>query len=217
MNTILKAILICSATAGSLPGASQIYEQEGPSVSTSQATGLVTVSSRGGDVRDVLFDLFDQSKKSFVLEPNVRFTLYLSLRDVEFEEALGLICATAGLEATLDNGVYFVNRKKSNLPDAVPAPKIVRKLSEKDMAQPVTTKLLMTDFRSLVGEMSRQTNVMIEIDENVPRVKVDAVFNGTQLNQALTVLTKAANLEFVLTDHYTVRIRKAQPSSLSHN
>lgn len=216
MKTI-HTILICLLLAlSAIPCAAQIYEQDGQPVVTSKETGLITVSSKGGDVRDVLFDLFDQSKKSFVLEPSVRFTLYLSLRDVEFEEALELICATAGLEATQDNGVYFVNRRKANLPAAVPTPKIVRKLGEKDMEQPVTVKLMMTDFRTLLGEMSRQTNVMIEIDENVPRVKVDAVFNATPLRQALSVLVKAANLEFVLTDHYTVRVRKAQASISSH-
>jgi len=217
MKTI-HTILICFLLAlNAIPCAAQIYEQDGQPVVTSKETGLISVSSKGGDVRDVLFDLFDQSKKSFVLEPSVRFTLYLSLRDVEFEEALELICATAGLEASQDNGVYFVNRKKANLPAAVPTPKIVRKLGEKDMEQPVTVKLMMTDFRTLLGEMSRQTNVMIEIDENVPRVKVDAVFHATPLRQALSVLVKAANLEFVLTDHYTVRVRKAQASVSSHS
>lgn len=213
MKPTTKLFVFLAAALVALPASAQINESDVAPVTTSTESGLVTVSSKGSDVRDVLFDLFEQSKKSFVLEPGVRFVLYLSLRDVSFDEALELICATSGLQSVTDNGIYFVTRKKSTLPEAVPAPAIVRKLTEQDLARPVTTKLLMTDLRILLGEMSRQSNVMIEIDENVPKVKVDAVFNGTPLKQALSVLTKAAGLDYSLTDHYTVRIRKAQPSS----
>jgi len=53
----------------------------------------VSISAKGEDVRSVLHDLFTQSKKSFVLQPSVRFVLYLSLKDIEFEEALQLVAS----------------------------------------------------------------------------------------------------------------------------
>lgn len=70
----------------------------------------VTIASRGNDVRAVIHDLFTQSDKNYILDPNIRFTLYLSLKDVEFDEALQIILKTAGLKCDLQNGIYYVVR-----------------------------------------------------------------------------------------------------------
>jgi type II secretory pathway component GspD/PulD (secretin) len=80
----------------------------------------VTISSKGQDVRPVVHDLFEQAKKSYVLEPNVHFVLYLSLRDVEFEEALMTICKTASLSYELQNGVYYISKAKPKTAPATP-------------------------------------------------------------------------------------------------
>ena len=53
---------------------SQTQEIEA-AVKTSEA-GQITITSRGHDVREVLFDLFEQGSKSFVLEPGNTYTLF---------------------------------------------------------------------------------------------------------------------------------------------
>lgn len=203
-TALAAAIAIAAASANAQAG-----EAVTPPVQTVEQTGLVTVQSKGDDVRDVLFDLFTQSKKSFVLEPSIRHTLYLSLRDVAFEEALEIVCATAGLASELDNGIYFITKRKAAAPPAAEPAKIVRKLTEKDLAAPVSTKLTLVDLRTLLSELSRQTGIAIEVHESVPNVKVDAMFHQTPLSKALSVLAKAAKLEFSLTDHYSVAVRRA--------
>jgi type II secretory pathway component GspD/PulD (secretin) len=211
MKTALAAALAIAAVCAR----AQADEPATPPVQTVEQTGLVTVQSKGDDVRNVLFDLFTQSNKSFVLEPSVRHTLYLSLRGVPFEEALELVCATAGLAAELDNGIYFVSKRKAApQPVAEPA-RIVRRLTETDLAAPVTTKLTLVDLRTLLSELSRQTGIAIEVHESVPSVKVDAVFHQTPLSKALGVLTKAAKLEYSLTDHYSVAVRRAASAQAS--
>ncbi|MFN7366873.1 MAG: hypothetical protein ACK5UH_03970, partial [Armatimonadota bacterium] len=88
---------------------SQTQEIEA-AVKTSEA-GQITITSRGHDVREVLFDLFEQGSKSFVLEPGAKVDLYLALSGVEFEEALQIICRVSQLEFTLDNGIYFISKR----------------------------------------------------------------------------------------------------------
>jgi type II secretory pathway component GspD/PulD (secretin) len=193
----------------------QAGETEPAPVQTAEATGLVTLNSRGEDVRNVLFDLFTQAKKSFVLEPNARFVLYLSLRDVTFDEALAIVCSTAGLKSELDGGIYFLSKAPAKPSPAVEPGKVVRRLTAAEMSVPVTTKLAMVDLRALFREMGRQAGVVIEVDEAVPQAKVDAVFHQTPLDKALAAVTKAAGLEFVLTDHYSVRIRRPAAAASS--
>lgn len=68
----------------------------------------VKVNARGQDIRPIIHDLFQQAKKSYILDPNTSLTLYLSLNDVDFDEAFALICKTAGLEFEIQNGIYFI-------------------------------------------------------------------------------------------------------------
>lgn len=211
----MKTAAILALLALAAVGFAQEQEPATPPVQTAEATGLVTVQSRGEDVRNVLFDLFAQSKRSFVLEPNVRHLLYLSLREVAFEEALELVCATAGLEFQVDNGIYFLAKRKAAPQPAAAPPKIARKLPESELAKPVSTKLAMVELRTLLAELGRQTGVAIEVDEKVPALKVDAMFHETRLDKALAVLAKAAKLEIVLTDHYSVLVRRAASAQAS--
>src|SRR4026207_563488 len=81
-------------------------------VSIVQESGLVTIASKGTDVRNVLFDLFSQSKKSFVLEPNTHFVLYLALSGVQFDEALEIVCHTASLKYEINNDIYYISQGK---------------------------------------------------------------------------------------------------------
>jgi hypothetical protein len=91
-----------------------------------EATTNVSVNARGTDIRPVIHDLFEQVKRNYVLAPDVKLTIFLSLHDIEFDEALMLICKNAGLTYELQNGIYFikVDPKSAVKQDSQSAPKI---------------------------------------------------------------------------------------------
>ncbi|MCC7434424.1 MAG: hypothetical protein IT363_07045 [Methanoregulaceae archaeon] len=175
-----------------------------------QALPTVSVDAKGDDVRSVLHDLFGQAKKNYVLDPGVRFALYLSLNDIEFEEALHLICKNASLAYEIQNGIYFVKRAPAPQPKPEPKPeeKPKGKLPETVLAKPVTTKLEKTDLRALFTELGKQTEITFEVDSAVPAYKLDALLTKLSLKSALTQICEATKLEYVLTDRLTILIRK---------
>lgn len=173
-------------------------------------TGLVTISSKGSDVRSVLFDLFSQSKKSFVLEPNTRFVLYLALAGVPFDEALEIVCHSANLKYEVNNDIYYIS-KQDPASNAKPAPvaapvKVLGKLSDQDLQKSVTTRLTKADIRDVFAEFSTQSGITIEVDKKVPGYKVDAFLVKTSLKYALDVVTKAAGLTYTRTDNKSLKI-----------
>lgn len=106
-----------------------------PFAALAQAT--VKINARGLDVRPIIHDLFDQVKKNYVLDPNVQLTLYLSLNDVEFDEALELVCKTAGLQYEVQNGIYFIKADPKGPAAAKPAERPAAKPVEKPLEKPV--------------------------------------------------------------------------------
>ncbi|HMS55847.1 MAG TPA: hypothetical protein PKA27_10635 [Fimbriimonadaceae bacterium] len=172
----------------------------------------VSVNSKGDDVRSVLHGLFEQAKKNYVLEPGVRFVLYLSLKDVDLEEALGLICAQANLSYEIQNGIYFVNRVKAvEQKPAVKQPaKPKGKLPETVLNSKVTTRLAKTDLRAVFSELGKQSKITIEVAADVPGYKLDAFLIDTSLRYALDNITKATGLVYVFTDNQTIAIKKPE-------
>ena len=180
--------------------------------------GLVTIASKGGSVRDVLFDLFDQTKQSFVLEPNIYFILYLSLAGVGFDEALNIVTNVANLEYEIDNGIYFIGKKKvgpttilTPKPTAPPM-KIIKikqgKLTTAELSKRITTRLSMTKLSDVFAALTEQTGVEIIIDKNVPMFRIDAYLIDTSLHYAVTLVVRAAGLTYKLTDDKQIRISK---------
>jgi hypothetical protein len=217
----MKLSLILAAVLFSSFG----WSQEDPAGSSkddlhvSQASGEVSITSRGNDVRTVLFDLFTQAKKNFVLEPNIHFALYLALTGVEFDEALAVVCSTADLKYELNNGIYFISKLPeravgSAKPIETPvAPKPLGKLADRDLAKRVTTKLSKADIRAVFTELQAQTGVEITVDKGVPNFRVDAYLVSTSLKYALDVVTKAAGIEYVRTDNRTILIQKKRSTN----
>lgn len=191
--------------------ATLIFALIGALISGAFAQNMVNVNAKGDDVRSVIHDLFGQAKKNYVLEPGVRFVLYLSLADVELEEALALICKQAGLSYELQNGIYFVNRKpvtKSN-PQVIKTPEKPKgKLPESVLSKKVTTRLQKVELRSLFVELARQTNLTIDLGKDLPDYKIDAFLIGTSLKYALDSVTKAAGLTYRFTEHLSIEIVK---------
>ncbi|MCU0316992.1 MAG: hypothetical protein MUC92_10405 [Fimbriimonadaceae bacterium] len=199
---------------------------QNPDVSVNPS-GKVTVGSRGSDVRTVLFDLFSQSKRSFVLDPNVRFTLYLNLYEVEFDRALDIILRAADLSFEVEGDIFYIgprNRPRTTAPtpgprqnsstgQSQPAPTAPRgTLTDRDLQARLTTRMSMADIRDVFREFSRQTGITIEVAENVPAYKVDAFLIDTSLKYALDVVTTAAKLRYTRTNNRTILI-EVRPAS----
>jgi hypothetical protein len=181
------------------------------------APQTVSISSKGTDVRAVLHDVFTQTNHNYVLEPNVRFVLYLSVKDVDFEEALQIVCKLANLDYELQNGIYYVGpKKKQTAPKADPKPEVKPEAPVKKaptgtlpagvLQRRVITKLPKTDFKSVVAELTRQTGVPIELEPAIEKWKLDAYFNGSSLKYVLDSLAEAGGLEYKFTDHLSILI-----------
>ena len=178
--------------------------------------GLVTIASRGGSVRNVLFDLFDQTKHNFVLEPNIHFILYMSLAGVEFEEALNIVTNVANLEYEIYNGIYFIGKKKVGPTTIVIKPKLNMppmkikrgKLTTAEISKRVTTRFSKASLSDVFAAFTKQTGVEIIVDKNVPMYRIDAFLIDTSLQYALNVVARAAGLTYTLTDDKQIRISK---------
>lgn len=183
---------------------------------------LITVSSKGSDVRGVLHDLFTQSNKSYVLEPNTHFALYLNLKDIEFEEALQIVCKLANLDYDIQNGIFYVSKIK-----AKPEPKQESEAKPQQPVQPaqpkgtlnvnvlnklLTTRFQKTDIRAILADISKQTGVTLEIAPDVPSYKLDAFLINTSLKYALDTICEATKLSYKLTNNMSIRIEKAEPT-----
>lgn len=215
LGTLIISLVVLAASPFAV---ANITENEAePPVEISQDTGFVTISSRGLDIREVLFDLFDQAEKNFVLSPNVRHVLYLSLAGVKFEEALFIVCSTAGLDYEIANDVFYIGF--ANVPVRVsqpqtqqqaprPEPQPTGRYTDRDLeAVRLTTRLSITDIREVFAEFESQTKIKIEVDTEVPNYKLDAFLIDTSLRYALDVVTRAAGLEWVKTDRKSILIR----------
>ena len=173
------------------------------------AIQTVSVSSKGQDVRSVLSDMFNQEKKSFVIEPNIHFALYLSLNDVEFEEALDLVLKTASLKYELQNGIYFISKDKSGISKLANASaKPTGKLSPMVLRKKLTISFHKEDIRALFADLTNQTGVMIEIDPSVPNYKVDVLMKGVSLKYALQNICRPAGLTYRFTDNLSLMVVK---------
>lgn len=60
----------------------------------------------------------------------------------------------------------------------------------------VTTRLSKANLKEVFGELSRQASVPIEIDADVPSLRLDAFLINTSLRYALIRITKATGLQY---------------------
>lgn len=189
----------------------------------------VSISSRGHDIRTVLYDLFTQSNRNFVLDSGVRYVLYLNLKEVKFDEALHIVLKQADLGFELRNGIVYIGRNRPKPWSTAPAPRptpvnraqpaatkpgttpapaapVTRSVTARDLQRRVTTRLTRTDLRLIFAELQKQTGIVIEIDPAVPELKADAFLINTSLKYALDVLTDAARLTYRMTEKGTILI-----------
>ncbi|MBX3118143.1 MAG: hypothetical protein KF784_03695 [Fimbriimonadaceae bacterium] len=179
----------------------------------------ISISSKGSDVRGVLHDLFTQSGKNYVLEPNTHFALYLNLKDIEFEEALQIVCKLSNLDYDIQNGIFYVNKVKAKAqPKQEPTPQQpVQTAAPKGtlnvnvLNKLLTTRFQKTDLRAIIADISKQTGVTLEVSADVPAYKMDAFLINTSLKYALDTICEATKLSYKLTNNLSILIERAEP------
>ncbi|MBS1720552.1 MAG: hypothetical protein JST35_08920 [Armatimonadetes bacterium] len=220
MKRTLIAALVVLATLGH----AQTQSPAGP-------PKTVTISAKGTDVKTILGDLFTQAKKNYVIAPGTYMALHLSLSDVEFDEALQIICTTAKLKFEVQNGIYYISIQKPLIAPAPPTndstPKLLPstvetkvtpvptqstnppsiKTAKEALTKKVSVRFAKVDIHTLMKVLGRQAGVEIEVLPTVPLYKLDARLSQLTLEKALTQITTAANLEFVATEKGTIEIR----------
>ncbi len=197
-----------------------------------EAKPTVSVNAKGDDVRSVIHDLFKQSGKNYVLNPGVRFVLYLSLDKVSFDQALTIICKNANLKYELQKDIYYISNKapvvepkpviEEKVEEPKPQPVVTMKLpaAKPEPAKPkgtlpttvlakrVTTRLQKREIREVMDLLAKQAGVSIEIAEDVPAFKLDAFLINTSLKYALDEITRATKLKYRFTNQLSIAIEK---------
>ena len=208
LTNLLTALLVLTPlTFGQDPASSPEQEK---SVLSAKSDSNVSIAARGADIRGVLFDLFNQARKNFVLEPNTHFALYLSLSNVQFDEALEILCHTATLKYEINNGIYYISKAEAVAPvkpKPETSPKALGKLTDRELMKKVTTRMSKTDIRTVFAAFQTQTGITITVSKSVPAYKIDAFLVGTSLKYSLDVITKAAGLEYIRTEDKSLVIQ----------
>jgi len=233
MKTITLFLILCAMTcAVNVAIAQGLPQQSGPKAAPviqspdEQITKIkVTVTAKGDDVRTVLTSIFGQAKQQFVLTPNIRFVLYLSLENMDFDRALTIICAQSGLEAVREDDVYFVRPREKSVVVKGPAKRVevhqapvqlpVGPIPISTLKHRINARYAKEDLKSVMMDLGRQANVKIELASEVPNYKIDAVLVNTSLKYALDMVCKAARLKFLLTDNQSIRVDNLENNRVS--
>ncbi len=181
----------------------------------SGANPKVSVTAKGDDVNGVLGTVFAQAKKSYVIQPDIHFALFLSLDNADYEKALHIICEQANLKIDLRDGIYYIKKAPARISPKTLAPPKPVFVSSETFAKKVTTHLPKTDIRKVFTDIGTQAGVRIEVSAQVPDYKVDAFLVRIPLRQALDELTKAASLTYKSTDHGTIQIIAPQTNHVA--
>lgn len=80
----------------------------------------VSIDIEDGNVRDVILALARTAAVEVVVRPEVRGLITVNIREMPFEQALGVVAATSGHRWRLVNGVYHVGRFSDTGDDARP-------------------------------------------------------------------------------------------------
>lgn len=209
-----KIAIICAGLCLALTALGQTSES-GVSV---DGELKVTVTSNGDDVRKVLFQMFSQAKKNFIVETGLYFSLTLNLSNVPFETALGFICKNAGMAYRIENDVYVFHKPEkqplktqetktvSGQTSAPPQNAAPKTLDPSVLNKTINTRLEMADIRDVFREFTKQTGVPIEVDKRVKSLKVNAYMIETSLRFALNSITQTAKLMYTFTDRGTILV-----------
>jgi len=209
-KNLLCFILAVSVTGTAFAQNQQTETSEDPQpIVIDIKTKNVSISSRGNDVRTVLYDLFTQTGENFIIDVGLPYSLHLNLQNVPFGSAIDLICQSAGLTYRVQDGIYIFSKAQSSKPIAKTVERVAGEtLDAKMLSRKVNLNLEKVDLRTACAEMTRQTGVPIEIAQNVGSFRINALLTDTPLKSALQAITEPANLKYSLTNHGTVLISK---------
>lgn len=197
MKTLILAIIF--ATTASVAGA---QANESAKISTDST---VTVQSNGKDVRTVLYELFSQAQKSFVSNVGMYHSLYLTLNNVTFDQALDMICKAAGLSCQIEGGIYIFSRAKIGT-EQKPQKPIAKPLDPAVLNKTLTLKAEQMELKTVLEEIGKQVGVTIQVAPNVKPYKVNAYLVDSSLRFALNSITQSAKLMYVFTDYGTIKV-----------
>ncbi|GEM_PF-1401438 len=214
----LITALIAAVATVQAPWA-QNTKETAPVVSADQK---VTVSARGSDVRYVLFDIFSQAKKSFVVEDTGIVNLFLNLNDVPFDQAVDLICQTSSLACEQKDGIYVFKKAKKPISQTQTTAntsqelevKVVKQLDPSILDKHLTIRLEQAEIRRVFNDIGKQIGITIEVAPEVKNLKVNAFLVDTSLRFALNSLTQSAKLVYSFTDHNTILV--SDPDSVKN-
>lgn len=170
-------------------------------VATSSA-GKVTITSKGRDVRDVLYDLFHQSKKNFVIVGEARANLYLNLEGVDFDQAFGIILRQVGLQSWVDGEITYIGKNRPAGASSASENSATRPETAKatkpgpDLDKKITVKLTKVTFKELLKEFTNQTGIDFVVAHDVKEFRLDADLTGKSLKYALDLITKQVGLQY---------------------
>lgn len=210
MKKLILAITLATLTAAAMP-----QGEEGKPPPTPPQVNL---SANMMDIRTVINTIFAQVRKSYVIENGIMGSINVGLVDVEFDEALIIVCKLANLKHELQNGIHYFSKIKATPPKSTEPPKTAVNeeppkpkgpLPASALQKRITTRLDKTDIRAVFAELSKQTGIEFEITSKVPSYKLDAYLIDTSLKFALDTIVKAAGLEYKLTDDMSIRIDKS--------
>jgi len=177
---------------------------------TRLANGHVSIASRGRDVRQVVHELFMQVNKNYVLDRDVKGDLYLALSDVEFDEALEIVCHNAHLKYQTRNGIFYVGMDTSK-PTAAPKPETPKpqpkpagkgkKAAVKQPNTPALSHMITGNYnkkevREILNDLGRQAGTTIVVADDIPKRFVDVSFGKTSLKYALSILMPPLKLKY---------------------
>ena len=83
---------------------------------SSRADGFtqnITLRSKGGDAREVISQLFEQTGQEYVIEANVKQSIYLSISDVPFGTALDILSRLADVSFLKKQGIWYVVKART--------------------------------------------------------------------------------------------------------
>jgi type II secretory pathway component GspD/PulD (secretin) len=143
----------------------------------SGADGLVSLNCKNSDVRDILRGLGEQAGVNLIVDPSVSGTLTMTLTEVSFETALGVVCEAAKLTYAKEGPVYRVVRKSYSVH------------YEQNL---LSVEAQQADLAVLLTEISRSTGINIIPHPGVTG-QVSLLLHNLPPDKALAIIADASS------------------------
>lgn len=158
-------ILTCAAASWPISG-----------VGSANGLGLVSLNCKNSDVRDILRGLGEQAGVNLIVDPSVTGTITMTLTDVSFETALGVVCEVAKLTYVKEGLVYRVVRKSYSI------------RYEQNL---LSVEAQQADLAVLLTEISRSTGINIIPHPGVTG-QVSLLLHNLPPDKALAIIADAS-------------------------